>query len=107
MATDVKQAMNATTTELFRLITTPQSNEFVSSCVVGHYDDESDTMWVYDGQQRITTFVCTMAVLLADELNHTNDSDIIEKIEELRKTLKKFSFDNREKANQIIEILCT
>ena len=69
---------------------------FTANCIIG-YIDENKTLWIYDGQQRITTFICIMAKLLKNEQNETNE------IEKWQKLLNKFSFDYREEANNALK----
>lgn len=68
---------------------------FTASCIIGHIDDKK-TLWIYDGQQRMTTFVCIMAKLLKKNPDA-----------EWKKLLQKFSFDSRDEANNALESMIT
>ncbi|NKF07113.1 DUF262 domain-containing protein [Clostridium gasigenes] len=78
---------------------------FVSSSVVGYIDDRG-VLWVYDGQQRFTTFVCTMLFLFNVELRkvHVDPMRKIE-IERMKENLGKFSFLARDNANDCLRLL--
>lgn len=61
--------------------------EFDFNCIIG-YKDESNNLYIYDGQQRLATLVCLGAYLSKDE----------DKLE----LLEKFSFTKRDIANEWI-----
>lgn len=67
-----------------------------TSCIMGHLDEEG-TFWVYDGQQRLTTSVVLLAYLLRKEKSEEKDT--------YRSLLRKFAFEGREGANQMLNAI--
>lgn len=78
-------------------LTKDKDTKYTASCVVG-YCDANNNLFIYDGQQRIVTFLCAIGFL------KRKAEDISENINEL---YKKFIFSGRPKANEAIEILYT
>ncbi len=66
-------------------VSNDKEENFNFSCLVG-YKDKDNCLYIYDGQQRLATLVCLCSYL-------NNDMEI-------QKLLKKFSFMERELANE-------
>lgn len=77
----------------------PSHRQMNMSTIVGYLDTEAKTFYVYDGQQRITTVVVLMAY------NSMEKSG--EEAEKLRAMLKKYYFNSRVGANNMLCRLLT
>lgn len=65
------------------------NNDFYFSCIVGH-KDQYNVLHIYDGQQRLVTLFYLCAYIMQNSVSYK---------EELQKLSQKFSFSNRETAN--------
>lgn len=80
---------------LFSSMNNSLQNEFSFSCIVGYEDRDNNSLYVYDGQQRLVTLI-----FLCSYLNKLNK-------DEAKKSLfNKFEFIGREKANEWIANPC-
>ena len=96
--------------------TTGFEENYTASCVVG-YTDANNNLFVYDGQQRLTTFVIVYAYLskknwkryletLKKSLSKESyDYLYQEKGNEKLKNLKKYFFSGRPEANKALEVI--
>lgn len=69
-----------------------------TSCIMGHID-EYGTLWIYDGQQRITTSIILLAYgLMKADIEETEKNKLIQ-------IMNKFSFEGRYGANQMLKAI--